>query len=89
MILDIDKDGVNDIIIGSRKVGAALLWYRRLADGWEKYTIEPEFLAVEAGGTFHDIDGDGDIDIVFGGDASSNEIWWWENPLLHLWKMPW
>ena len=80
LILDVDKDGVNDIIIGSRKVGPALLWYRRLADGWEKYAIEPEFLAVEAGGTFHDIDGDGDFDIVFGGDASSNEIWWWENP---------
>lgn len=32
-------------------------------------------LAVEAGGAFYDIDGDGDLDISFGGDASSNEIW--------------
>ena len=49
LILDVDKDGVNDFIVGSRKVGPALLWYRRLAEGWDKYTIEPEFLAVEAG----------------------------------------
>ena len=90
LILDVDKDGINDFIIGSRKVGPALLWYRRLAEGWEEYTIEPEFLAVEAGGTFHDIDGDGDFDIVFGGDASSNEIWWWENPYPeYIPDLPW
>ena len=80
LILDVDKDGINDFIIGARKEAPALLWFRRLPDGWEKYVIEPELLAVEAGGAFYDIDGDGDFDILFGGDASSSEIWWWENP---------
>src|SRR3989339_890007 len=80
LILDVDKNGINDFIIGARKAAPALLWYRRLPDGWEKYVIEPELLAVEAGGAFHDIDGDGDFDILFGGDTSSNEVWWWENP---------
>lgn len=80
LILDVDKDGINDFIIGARIAAPALLWYRRVSNGWDKYVIEPELLAVEAGGTFHDIDGDGDSDIVFGGDWSSNDVWWWENP---------
>ena len=80
LILDVDNDGANDFIIGARKTGPALLWFRRTQNGWEKYTIEPELLPVEAGGAFYDIDNDGDPDIVFGADASSNKVWWWENP---------
>ena len=47
-------------------------------------------LTVEAGGAVYDIDGDGDPDIVFGGDWQSNEVWWWENPYPALDpKVPW
>jgi hypothetical protein len=42
--------------------------------------LDTNFLTIEAGGAIHDVDGDGDPDIVFGGDWQSNEIWWWENP---------
>jgi hypothetical protein len=42
--------------------------------------MEPAFLTVEAGGAVCDIDQDGDLDVVFGGDWQSNEVWWWENP---------
>ena len=80
MVVDVDKDGINDFIIGARKQAPALSLFRRVEDGWEKYIIEPDLLAVEAGGAFHDIDGDGDLDVLFGGDASTNEVWWWENP---------
>ncbi|MEZ4515536.1 MAG: VCBS repeat-containing protein [Chloroflexota bacterium] len=38
-------------------------------------------MRIEAGGAFYDIDNDNDLDLVFGGDGSSNQIWWWENPL--------
>lgn len=80
LVLDVDKDGVEDFVIGSRKKGPAVVWYRRSADGWTRYLIDGSVLAIEAGGAFFDLDGDGDLDAVMGGDAGSNEVWWWENP---------
>ena len=80
LILDVDRDGINDFIIGSRVRGPSLLWYRRGRSGWTKYIIDNSFLPIEAGGAFYDIDGDGDLDVVFGGDRTSNKVWWWENP---------
>jgi FG-GAP-like repeat len=80
LVLDIDKDGVNDFVVTERTAAPAAVWYRRTKKGWMKYVIENHPLHVEAGGAFADIDGDGDLDIVFGGDWMSNEVWWWENP---------
>jgi hypothetical protein len=80
LILDVDKDGVSDFVIGSRRDSPALVWYQRNADGWTKYLMDDSTLDIEAGGAFWDIDGDGDLDVVMGGDADSNRMWWWENP---------
>jgi hypothetical protein len=80
IVADLDRNGVNDFVIGFRKVAPALVWYRHNGKGWDRYVIESEFLSIEAGGAAHDIDGDGDIDVVFGGDWQSPFVWWWENP---------
>ncbi|HVX67267.1 MAG TPA: VCBS repeat-containing protein [Bryobacteraceae bacterium] len=79
-VFDIDGDGVNDFVITERTAAPAVVWYRRGAKGWSRYVVEAGPLHIEAGTTFADIDGDGDLDLVCGGDWKSNEIWWWENP---------
>lgn len=80
VIGDFGKDGVNGFILSFRSKAPALVWYRRTAKGWDRYVIEKDLLPIEAGGAVYDIDGDGDLDVVFGGDWQGSDVWWWENP---------
>src|SRR6476620_6517310 len=36
MVADLDKDGLNDFVLSFRKVAPALVWYRRMATGWDR-----------------------------------------------------
>lgn len=90
LILDIDRNGTNDIVIAGWGK-PSMIWYRHKGKGWDRYVIDTGTEYIEAGGDFHDIDNDGDFDIVQGGDwRTIKEVWWWENPHPHFDpKTPW
>lgn len=80
LVVDVNKDGVNDIFITDRTIAPSVIGLIYTKNGWQRHVIDAVELRIEAGSAAHDIDGDGDTDIVFGGESRSNEIWWWENP---------
>jgi hypothetical protein len=81
LVTDLNGDGLNDLVVACRQKAPALVWYERQPKGgWQRRVIEPALLTIEAGGAAHDVDGDGDLDLIFGGDWQSREVWWFENP---------
>lgn len=79
---DIDGDGLRDIV-ALATTPAQFVWYRN--PGWEKYTISASTRGNIATAP-HDIDGDGDIDLVLASEFSLSDstggglVQWFENP---------
>jgi len=79
-VFDASGDGVNDFVITERTGAPSVVLYVRHAGGWTRSVLDPEALPIEAGTATFDVDDDGDLDLVAGGDYRSNQVWWWENP---------
>ncbi|MCP4610589.1 MAG: VCBS repeat-containing protein [Planctomycetes bacterium] len=88
IIADLDKDGIDDFIVTERTKTPSVVWYKYNGKSWDMKIIDNTQLKPEAGGDVCDIDRDGDLDVIFGQDASGNKIWWWENPY-PVYSRPW
>ncbi|MEM1996840.1 MAG: VCBS repeat-containing protein [Candidatus Bathyarchaeia archaeon] len=79
---DINGDGKEDVVIGSRQKGEdALVWLEQIAsDNWSVHVIDDEAEMLESGGVLADVNNDGRLDFIAGGDWRSPYIWWWEQP---------
>ena len=78
---DFNNDGRGDFAIASRKKGGRLeAWLSRSTGAWDLRVIDASDFSPEAGGAVHDVDRDGDLDIVLGQDNTGRELYWWENP---------
>jgi hypothetical protein len=88
-VADFDNDGINDFCISERTTAPGMVWYRRTPSGWKRYVVEPSVCYIEAGTTACNVDNDGDLDIIAGGEGKTNQVWWWENPYPDLEKSSW
>jgi len=79
-VFDMDMDGINEFFITERTTAPSVVGYRFNGKGWDRFVVDDSPLRIEAGSAVYDVDGDGDPDVVFGGEAQSNQVWWWENP---------
>jgi hypothetical protein len=78
---DINNDGVPEVIIAAREPKREIYWLGRTKTGeWEYHLIDDTFDRVEAGGALADIDGDGRLELVAGGDWQGNIVYWWDSP---------
>lgn len=86
---DFDANGRGDFVIASRdKRGRIELWRSLPDDQFDKVLIETADINPEAGGAAHDIDDDGDLDLVLAQDNLGRDIFWWENPAPNFGR-PW
>jgi sialidase-1 len=79
-VADFDGDGTNDFAVTERTKAPSVVLYRRTRTGWDRMVVDDRPRHIEAGSEAFDIDGDGDPDLLVGGDGASNEVWWYENP---------
>jgi hypothetical protein len=75
---DVDRDGNEEIVVAGRLPEWGVHLIRRASDGsWRRHLIDDTYTRLEAGGVLVDIDGDGRLDFLAGGDWKGDQLFWW------------
>jgi len=80
---DVNGDGREDVVIGSRqKSKDGLIWLEQSESGsWPVHVMDEDAERLESGGALGDVDGDGRLDFMAGGDwQGAPQLWWWKQP---------
>lgn len=78
---DINGDGNDEIVVAGRLGSEGAWWLERDATGqWQPHLMDNDYGSLDAGGLLFDIDGDGRLDFLAGGDWKDNAIVWWQCP---------
>ena len=84
---DVDGDGRNDLVFSCEGAKGTLSGMRWLS--WEKSPQDGEWISHEIGGpegvkydlvVLHDVDGDGDLDVLCCEEVDQLGVFWYENP---------
>ncbi len=80
---DVTGNGRPDVVTAGR-VGSEGLWLLTAGDDptrpWSAHLMDDAYERLEAGGFLYDIDGDGRLDFIGGGDWKGRELCWWRQP---------
>jgi len=87
-VADFCHDGRPGFVVTERTAPDSVVLYRPAGSSYKRIVIEPKPLHIEAGGVALDVDGDGNLDFIAGGDWQNNNIWWWRNPYPDM-DRPW
>lgn len=78
---DVSGNGIPDIVLATRNPSPAVYWLGRNDAGvWVQHFMDQDCEKLDAGGFLADINGNGRLDFIAGGDGSCDGIFWWENP---------
>ena len=77
---DMDNNGWQDLVVCGNAGSLAVLRNGENFDRWQRIIVDEEVSGIGTAGILCDLTGNGYLDIVLAGDATNDQVIWYENP---------